>query len=82
MEKYLRDQLKDLIYKYAVKAYDDYYSSASYSEYMQSYKEMISVLISLAEKSGINISDIKAEYCGWCYSIEDFLNYENLTKYW
>lgn len=82
MEKHLRDRLKDLMYKYAVNAYNNHYSSASYLEYMNSYKEMISVLISLAKESNIDILDLKVDYCGWIYSIDDFSDYEELTEYW
>lgn len=82
MEQHLKDQLEELLYQYAIAAYNTHYSSASYERTMEQYKSMISVLITVAEKSGIDISNVKASYCGWEYSIEDFSNYEILTKYW
>ena len=82
MEQHLKDLLSELLYKCASAAYDHNYSSQSYMFEIDNYKAMISSLITLAEKSGVDISEVESSYCGWSYKACDFLNYEELTKYW
>ena len=82
MEQHLKDLLSEILYKCAYAAYNEHYSTASYDLEVAKYVTMISVLISLAETSGVDISEVESSYCGWSYKASDFVNYEDLTKYW
>lgn len=82
MEQHLKDLLSEILYEYAYAEYNDSYSTNSYEFKKSQYVAMISVLISLAEKSSIDISYTEGEHCGWSYKASDFVNYEDLTKYW
>lgn len=82
MEQHLKDLLSEILYEYAYAEYNDSYSTESYEFEKSRYEAMISVLISIAEKSSIDISNTVGEHCGWSCKASDFVNYEDLTKYW
>lgn len=82
MEQQIKDQLRHLIMAYAEASYNDMYSSACYERKKSAYAYMIATVLMTAKICNIDVSDVKAEYCGWEYTVEDFSSYEELVEYW
>lgn len=82
MKEEIKKLLEDQLRSYAYYRYTDQYSSGNYSDKKEHLEYIIAPLITLATSCGLDLSTIKASYCGCECVAEDFLDCKQITQYW